>query len=134
MVARPDSLHVKVLVKVEPGVIMYDVPWDYAGKAAIIQQLLDKNEVSKSVSRDDWMLDSECSGSLAAEKANLVVRCSQKVHRHLVKAGRVYVGRGFCRVVEHIDPLWCFKCWRFGHYLRTCRASRVTCSRCGTCS
>ena len=65
------------------------------------------------------------------EAKHWVVQLPPHAWRHLMSRQRLYVGWQSYKVDNYITPLRCFKCQRFGHLTKYCRAEKETCANCG---
>lgn len=60
-----------------------------------------------------------------------VVEVSTNLRKGLLElGGRLYLGWSSCKYVEHVIITRCFKCQRFGHLAKDCKAKTDTCGHC----
>ena len=53
----------------------------------------------------------------------VVVYLTKADARSLIRLGRLRVGWVNCRIREHVEIAWCFRCQGYGHILRGCTVS-----------
>lgn len=99
-------------------------------------------DVAKSLTEDD-ILKNMYSGNIKIEKVerimkktsemNLVPTYSIKIYakgQHLPKSVEIYGVNAHCEA--YVFPLRiCYKCWRYGHSKKFCKANSVKCCKCG---
>ena len=60
-----------------------------------------------------------------------VCQASPALRKHLIAAGRVYIGWEVVEVNDFVGVTCCNKCQQFGHPVKYCRSKVTTCGRCG---
>lgn len=62
---------------------------------------------------------------------DIILEVLPETRAQVMSAGHVYIGWRKCPVVDHVNIIRCFKCWRFNHFSKDCQNS-VTCKKCAS--
>lgn len=132
--AMPATLRVSEPKRRQPLVCLNRIDGDPSFEDVLVA-LRDQNY------RDDpvWTLEKirkEASGAFKKHRARgtataVIFACSAAFRESLLNKGRVFIGWQVVEVTDYVETTCCKKCQQYGHPERYCRATEVTCGRCG---
>lgn len=113
-----------------PKIIIYDVPTEYT-PVTLTEDIFEQN-----IKNMEWA-DFEKSfkpvfktGPRGKETTNWVIEVTGKLYRDLLQDQRIFLHWEALKCKEFLSILRCYKCQRFGHMAKDCRATGPTCGYC----
>lgn len=117
--------------KIGPKIIMYDVPEDITN-VELIRDLYARNltgilNANEMVERVRIITRGEKGGN----RNNVIIELPGKAWKHLLNAGRVYIGWNSFKINEFEVVSRCYGCYGYGHRLKECKKEGRVCRNCG---
>jgi len=65
-----------------------------------------------------------------ANSVNVIIEVDEKMYQEINNKNVLYIGWRKCRYFDHVNVIQCFKCWKYGHMTRECKAENLVCVKC----
>lgn len=119
---KDTGLRIRQFERINPKLVVRDIP-SAVEKSQVVEAIVSQN--MEGVDAEElklvyWLPARDRRGAMA------ILEVSPAVRRGLLSQGRVYVGWSPCRVSDHLRITQCYKCLRFGHIAKSCRAEGDT--------
>lgn len=99
----------------------------------LIADIIAENECIRNVFNEgklEGQIKTICT-YVGAKRDTWVIEVTPEIFKEVMKQGKIMVDMMSHRIAEYDEPMQCYKCCKFGHTAKHCKAAEPTCYVCG---
>lgn len=114
-----------------PLVLIYDLPSIYAERD-LSRDIWEQN-FKEEITKEEFQAEHKWrfrTGPKRTDQVNWVLEVTGRLHKIMMRQGRIYLNWTSSRVVTYSAVQRCYKCQKYGHVAQYCKAPHDICSHC----
>lgn len=116
-----------------PKLIIYDLPSEDTPEE-VKERIYNQNFRDSRITKQEFDGNTKMvfkTGPRDIEVCNWIVETTREIREQFIAAGRVFYQVHSCKVADYHVVTRCYKCQRYGHVSKYCKALQDVCSHCG---